>query len=122
MYSKNRVGQVRFENFDFLVKVKSPLSQSIFSFFFFFCEAVRTGSDFRVGLGRIRTNGSAVVEDDVIHDVTVLRTRVARVACMACVTRVARVSFGGPNRRVGLKAALPNLLAARGCACLDFWA
>ena len=89
-------------------------------FFFFFFEAVRTGSDFRVGPGRIWTNESAV--DDVIHDVTVLRTRVARVACMACVTRVARVSFGGPNRRVGLKAALPNLLAARGCACLDFWA
>ena len=30
MYSKNRVGQVRFENFDFLVKVKSLLGSSIF--------------------------------------------------------------------------------------------
>ena len=36
MYSKNWVGQVHFENFDFLVKVKSPLGQSIFFFFFFF--------------------------------------------------------------------------------------
>ena len=69
--------------------------------------------------GSNRTNGSAVVEDDVIHDVTVLRTRVARVARM---TRVARASSGGPNLCVGLKAAPPNLLAARGGACLFFWA
>ena len=82
------MGQVRFENFDFLVKVKSLLGPSIFSlFFFFFFEAVRTGSDFRVGSGQIWTNGSA--EDDVIHDVTALRARgayAARVACVACVS------------------------------------
>ena len=34
MYSKNWVRQVRFENFDFLVKVKGPLGQSIFFFFY----------------------------------------------------------------------------------------
>ena len=79
------MGQVRFENFDFLVKVKTPLGQSIFSFFFFsFFEAVRTRSDFRVGPGRIWTNGSAV--DDVIHDVTMLRARAT------CAARVARAS------------------------------
>ena len=51
MYSKNWVGQVRFENFYFLVKVKGPLGQSIFSLFFvfFFWQAVRTGSGFQVG-------------------------------------------------------------------------
>ena len=52
MYSKNWVGQDRFENFDFLVKVKGPLGQSIFSFYFFsvfFLQAVRTGSDFQIG-------------------------------------------------------------------------
>ena len=118
------MGQVRFENFDFLVKVKTPLGQSIFSFFFFsFFEAVRTRSDFRVGPGRIWTNGLAV--DDVIHDVIVLRVRVARVAraaCVARVTRVARASAGCPNRRVGLKAAPPNLLEVRGGACLVLWA
>ena len=57
------------------------------SFFFFFFEAVRTGSAFRVGSGQIWTNGSA--EDDVIHDVTALRARgayAARVACVACVS------------------------------------
>ena len=31
-------------------------------------------------------------------------------------TRVARASSGGPHRRVGLKAAPPNLLAARAWA------
>ena len=36
MYSKNRVGQVRFENFDFLVIVKDPTWSKFFSFFFFF--------------------------------------------------------------------------------------
>ena len=30
MYSKNRVGQVRFENFDFLVKVKDPTWSRLF--------------------------------------------------------------------------------------------
>ena len=61
------MGQVRFENFDFLVKVKGPPSQSIFSlsfFFFFFLQEIRIGSGFQVGPGQTR-----VVEDDVIHDV-----------------------------------------------------
>ena len=66
------MGQVHFENFDFLVKVKSPLGQSIFFFFFFFfcffffnfLQPVRTGSGSQVGSGQ-----TGVVEDDVIHDV-----------------------------------------------------
>ena len=58
------MGQVRFENFDFLVKVKVLLGQSIFFFFFFFLKAVQTRSSFQVGLGQTR-----VAEDDVIHDV-----------------------------------------------------
>ena len=45
MYSKNRVGQVCFENFDFLVKVKSLLGPSIFSLFFFFSFFFLGGSD-----------------------------------------------------------------------------
>ena len=36
MYSKNRVGQVRFENFDFLVIVKDPTWSKFFLSFFFF--------------------------------------------------------------------------------------
>ena len=59
------MGQVRFENFDFLVKVKGPPSQSIFSlsFFFFFGRRFGPGQVSRSvwvkpGLG-----------DDVIHDV-----------------------------------------------------
>ena len=71
------MGQVHFENFDFLVKVKSPLGQSIFFFFFFFLfffflnflQPVRTGSGFQVGPGRSGQTGQPVVEDDVIHDV-----------------------------------------------------
>ena len=65
------MGQVHFENFDFLVKVKSPLGQSIFFFFFFFfffkiffLQPVQTGSGSQVGPGQ-----TGVVEDDVIHDV-----------------------------------------------------
>ena len=54
--------------------------------------------------------------DDVIHDVTALRARAARVAC------VARVNAGYPCRCVKLKAAPPILLGARGGACLGFWA
>ena len=46
IYVKNRVGQTLFENFDFLVKVKGPLGQS---FFFFFFQAVQTESLIRVG-------------------------------------------------------------------------
>ena len=60
--------QVCFENFDFLVKVKGPLGQSIFFslFFFFFFQAVRTGSGFQVG------SGQTLVGGDVMDDVTSL--------------------------------------------------
>ena len=58
------MGQVRFENFDFLVKVKSPLGQSFF--FFFFLQAVRTGS----GCGSVRVKpGQTLVGGDVMDDV-----------------------------------------------------
>ena len=59
------MGQVRFENFDFLVKVKGPLGQSIFfSLFFFFFF-------FAGGLDRVRFPGRSnlLVGDDVISDV-----------------------------------------------------
>ena len=58
MYSKNWVGQVHFENFDFLVKVKSPLDQSIFFFFFFFVRRFGSGSNLRVGPGQTGQPGS----------------------------------------------------------------
>ena len=83
------MGQVHFENFDLMVKVKSLLGQSIFSFpfsclifffFFFFAGGSdrvrfpgRSGSN-RVGLEK----GQPVVEDDVIHDAIPLEARVAR--------------------------------------------
>ena len=77
MYAKNRVGQTLFENFDFLVKVKILFGQNFFLFFlllflfffffFFFLQAVRTGSDFQVGLSQM-----GVVKDDVISDVIAL--------------------------------------------------
>ena len=74
MYSKNRVEQAIFENFDFLVKVKVLLGQSFFFsfsffflFFFFFLLAVRTGLGSQVGPGQ-----TGVVEDDVISDVIAL--------------------------------------------------
>ena len=79
------MGQVRFENFDFLVKVKSPLGQSIFFFLFlkfFFLQAVRTGS----GCGSVRVKpGQTLVDGDVMDDVTTLDSygtcaHVARVA------------------------------------------
>ena len=74
------MGQVRFENFDFLVKVKGLIGQSIFSLSFFFFSLFGPGQicgSVRVGSGQI---GS--IEDDVIHDVTTLRARVARAARM----------------------------------------
>ena len=88
--------QVHFENFDFLVKVKSPLGQSIFSLplsyliFFFFLQAVRTGSGFQVGPGRSGQMGQTVVGGDVMDDVTALD------ACGTCarVARVARACSG----------------------------
>ena len=83
------MGQVHFENFDFLVKVKSLLGQSIFSFpfsylifFFFFLQAVRTGS----GCGSVRVKpGQTLVGGDIMDDVTALDAygtcaHVARVA------------------------------------------
>ena len=85
------MGQVHFEIFDFLVKVKSPLGQSIFSFpfsylnfffFFFFFQAVRTGQVSR----SVRVNpGQTLVDGDVMNDVTTLDSygtcaHVARVA------------------------------------------
>ena len=66
------MGQVRFENFDFLVKVKGPLGQSIFFFFFFFfffyLKFCAAGSD------RVKFPGRSnrLVGDDVISDVIML--------------------------------------------------
>ena len=64
------MGQVRFENFDFLVKVKGPLGQSIFFlfFFFFYLKFFAAGSD------RVRFPGRSnrLVGDDVISDVITL--------------------------------------------------
>ena len=70
MYSKNWMGQVRFDNFDFLVKVKSPLGQSIFSFplsylfiFFFFFSGFFTGGSDRVRFpGRSGSNRVSLVK------------------------------------------------------------
>ena len=60
------MGQAPFENFDFFVKVKGPLGQSLFFylffFIFFFSQAVRAGSNFQVG-----QTGLADVIDDVIQ-------------------------------------------------------
>ena len=69
------MGQVRFENFDFLVKVKGPPGQSIFSLFFFFFGR-------RFGPGPVSRSVKSVSGGDVISDVIEQR------ACM----RVARVS------------------------------
>ena len=73
------MGQVRFENFDFLVKVKGLLGQSIFFslspfFFFFFCR--------RFGPGPVSRSVKPVSEGDVIRDVIEQRacTRVVRVS------------------------------------------
>ena len=64
------MGQVHFENFDFLVKVKSPLGQSIFFFFFFFFFF----NFFAAGSDRARFPGRSnrLVVDDVISDVIAL--------------------------------------------------
>ena len=73
MYLKNWVGQVRFENFDFLVKVKGPLGQSIFFFFFFFflfkifCR--------RFGPGQVSKSVKPVSWGDVIGDVIEVEVR-----------------------------------------------
>ena len=58
MYSKNWVGQVRFENFDFLVKVKVHLVKAFFSltsFFFFFFWGGSDRVRMRVGPGQTRS-------------------------------------------------------------------
>ena len=69
------MGQVRFDNFDFLVKVKGPFSQSIFSFpfsyliFFFFCRRFGPGQvsrSVRVNPGRSGQMGQTVVGGDII--------------------------------------------------------
>ena len=71
------MGQVRFDKFDFLVKVKGPFSQSIFSFpfsyiiffFFFFCRRFGPGQvsrSVRVNPGRSGQLGQSVVGSDVI--------------------------------------------------------
>ena len=73
------MGQVRFENFDFLVKIKGPFGQSIFFSLFFFWQAVRTGS----GCGSVRVKpGQNLVGGDVMDDVTALD------ACGTCGTCV----------------------------------
>ena len=97
------MGQVHFENFDFLVNVKSPLGQSIFFFFFFFffkifffLQPVQTGSGFQVGPGQSGSGSirvgpvQTVVGGDVMDDVTALD------ACGTCarVARVARACSG----------------------------
>lgn len=90
------MGQVRFENFDFLVKVKGPLGQSIFfslSFFFFFLRRFGPGQvsrSVRFKPGRSGQMGQTVVGGDVMDDVTALD------ACGTCarVARVARACSG----------------------------
>ena len=62
------MGQVHFENFDFLVKVKSPLGQSIFFFFFFSFNFFAAGSD----RARFPGRSNRLVVDDVISDVIAL--------------------------------------------------
>ena len=74
------MGQAPFENFDFFVKVKGPLGQSIFfSHFFFFLKIISSGSDQvrfpgQTGSNQVdRTNRSDWdMEDDIIHDVIAL--------------------------------------------------
>ena len=70
MYSKNRVGQVRFENFDFLVIVKDPTWSKFFSFFFFFfffCKGFGPGHRFESGpRNRVKLKVEGDVFDDVI--------------------------------------------------------
>ena len=92
------MGQVRFENFDFLVKVKGPLGQSIFSFplsylfiyFYFFFGRFGPGQvsrSVRVNPGRFGQMGQTVVGGDVMDDVAALD------ACGTC-ARVARACSG----------------------------
>ena len=79
------MGQVRFENFDFLVKVKGLLGQSIFFlsplfylFIYFFCRRFGPGPVSR----SVRVKpGQTLVGGDVMDDVTALDAcaRVARV-------------------------------------------
>ena len=66
------MGQVYFENFDFLVKVKGPLGQSIFFFFsfffffFFFLRRFGSGQDKWVKPGQPGQTGQTVVDGDII--------------------------------------------------------
>ena len=66
------MGQVRFENFYFLVKVKGPPGQSIFSLFFFFFLGRRFGP------GPVSRSVKPVSGGDVIEQRAC--TRVARVS------------------------------------------
>ena len=68
------MGQAPFENFDFFVKVKGPLGQSIF--YFIFIVSGGSDSDFQVGQGQTGSVGqmgqNRGVEDDVIYDIIAL--------------------------------------------------
>ena len=110
------MGQVRFENFDFLVKVKGPIGQSIFSLsfvsLFFFFRQFGPGQIFgsvRVKLGRLDKRVRPV-EDDVIGDVTL---------SVWCVQRACSVA--GACKHVNRPRRLPVPLVARGSALQHFW-
>ena len=86
------MGQALFENFDFFVKVKDPLGQSFFFYLFIFIYFLFTGnSDWVRFPGQSRS--TAVVEDDVIHNVIAQEgtcPRIARVAHASAWRVVAR--------------------------------
>ena len=80
------MGQAHFENFNFLVKVKSPLGQSIFflTFFFFFLKAFQTESNFQVSqTGLDLDKVVKPVEDNVIGDATLSVWRMQRACSVA---------------------------------------
>ena len=113
MYSKNRVGQVRFENFDFLVKVKSLLGP--FFFFFFFSGGSDPGQTGSVRSGWWR-HGWRHCSGRVWHVWRMTSSMTSYDSCGTC--DFWRILIGAWD----LKAAPPNLFAARGGACLGFWA
>ena len=75
-----------------------------FSFFFFFFRWFRPGQDERVKQGRPGQTDLTIVGGDVTHDV------------MACVNAWETVDA------CSLRQKFPNIIKARGCACLCFWA
>ena len=101
------MGQVRFENFDFLVKVKGPLGQSIFFFFFFFLFKIFCS---RFGSGQVSRSVKPVSGGDVIRDVIALG------ACVSAwrVERVKRVR--GLRRRVTAREKTLMIAEPSGCA------